>query len=390
MEKSTLLLDNVISDCHTFFETKGLPIQTARLEVTSLIPILFHVPLNVREVVFTQEKKLCISHVKPIPDSPSSSLQLPAGCRLTTTPDKEIQIICPFGLSKDGKTFSHCAIALHWPNTILSFNNFTISLDIQLRLQQDRIHGLISLVRRLRWCRGVTIANTGGDTKIEHAGTCERIILPLSRGICCDSCVDLRSLQEPITDIEQEVEIGQMGSEEPNRAKKVCITYKNKGNNTEIDFVSCNVPREQGAVSDTDTQHVNTDELFDNWNIVLDDLQNNEENVVNHMSMPDKSNELSEPNEIFMTKALDSPATPRNDLLTKMFAEDDQIELLNKKDTNRDTMIDDNDKRKEDRGKVVEEGSIEEKMAGSDCQSEEEDTNINNGFDEFETLKPVS
>ena len=261
----------MILDYLDFFKTKGLPIHTARVEVTFLMSKLFHVPLTARSDIFTSEKNMFFSNVKPIPDSRSSSMQLPTGCRLTTTPDKEIQILCPFYPSGDIKYSSYCTIALHWPNTILSFNDFTVSLDIKLRLQSDRIYGLISLVGQLRTCKGVTIVNTGGDSKIEHAEKCERIILPLSRETCCKSCIHLRSLQERTANIEQVVEGGHFSSVEPvGVAEESCKQDNDKSRDTNIDFASQEELLEQTAVSNSDTQDVfeDTEYYIDYSNVV--------------------------------------------------------------------------------------------------------------------------
>ena len=394
VETCTLLLENVISDYLNFFKTKGLPIHTARVELTSLISTLFHVPLNSGSDFLTSEKYMYFQNVTPIPDSPSSSLQLPRGCRLTTTSDKEIQIMCPFYPSGGKQSSSYCTIALHWPNTILSFNNFTVSFDIQLRLQSDKIHGLISFVRQLRMCQGVKIVNAGGVKKIEHSEKCERIMLPLSGETCCESCVGLRALRERIIiGIGPGVITRQMLSlEHTHLAEKTCIPKKNKSKRTEIDFSTHGELHvlEQAAVSNRDTQHdlESADDYLGNC-IELEVPENCNEKGGADMPMTADNNDFSELDGIFMTGESNTPATSENKCVTNVFAEDNKCK--NHGQTNVDLLFKGCSEHANKNRIAMEEERIEETMTDSDCQSgEDADTNINNDIDEFETLKPVS
>ena len=325
-DKCTLPLDNVIANCRHFFNLKMLPSHTTHLEVAALIKILFHVPLNVVTNSFTQEIKLLFSNVKPIQDIHSSILQLPTGCRLTTTADKEIQILCPF----QGDS-SYCKIALHWPDTILSFDDFTVSLNIQLRLQLERIHGLIALIRQLKVCKGLgmTVVNAVGEIKPEHARTCERLMLPLLGETCCKPCSKLRSLRGGVTNVRHEVEIGllvsklpkQLVSIAPKETEKVATSISHKTNRlNEIDYMLPNKPAEQGALSNTDTHAVHDGEvdLFGDQNLVADDIDTFMDKVDIDMPMITDSDKYSEPQEKFMAVPLNRPETlTENSLLTR-------------------------------------------------------------------------
>ena len=392
METCTLLLENVISDYLNFFKTKGLPIHTARVELTSLITTLFHVPLNSGSDVFTSEKYMYFANVKPMTDSPSSPIQLPIGCQLTITPDNEIQVSCPFHSSGDRQITSYCTIGLQLSNTVLSFNGFTFSLGIQVPLQSDRICGLISLVGKLRICNGVTVVNAGGDTKIEHVGTCERIFLPLSREMSCESCVNLKSLQEGITNIWQVVKTRQISSlEHTHIVENTCLPDKNESNFAEIQFASHDELLEQSTVSDRDSQHVFVDaEDSLKYCNELSGIEHLNERRETELPLTADSNDISEFDGVFLTNGLNMTATLEERLGTDVFDGTNQTKLLNQEQTHTDRVLDECGSSKENSRTVMIEDRSEEKMTDSDGQIEEDgDSNMRSDDDEFETLKPV-